>query len=92
MHPSQGESLIYDLYCTCTDKPCTHQLDFDGLLEGLRAAAGQQVGVDAKAAQHSHTVLGGLGLLLPHHTQHWHQAHMHAAEVAGTHPKLELPA
>ena len=43
----------------------TDQLD--SLLQGLRAAAGQQVGVDAQAAQHRHTVLGGLSLLLPNH-------------------------
>ena len=49
----------------------THQFDLDRLLQGLRAAAGQQVGVDAQAAEHCHAVLGGLGLLLPNHAQHW---------------------
>ena len=44
-----------------------HQFDFDRLLQGVGAAAGEEVGVDAQAAQHCHAVLGGLGLLLPHH-------------------------
>ena len=49
----------------------THQFDLDRLLQGLRAAAGQQVGVNAQAAQHCHAVLSGLGLLLADHAQHW---------------------
>jgi len=70
----------------------TDQLDFDRLLQWLRAAACQQVGVDAQTAQHRYAVLCGLGLLLPNNPQDRHQADMHTAEVAGTHPELELPA
>lgn len=70
----------------------TDQLGLDRLLERLGAAAGQQVGIDAQAAQHRHTVLRRLCLLLPNHTQDWNQADMHAAEIACPHPELKLPA
>lgn len=70
----------------------THQFDLDGLFQGVRAAAGQQVGVDPQAAQHCHAVLGGLGLLLPNHAQHWNKTDVHAAEVPSAHSELELPA
>ena len=76
----------------CSKACWRYQLGLDRLLQRLRAAAGQQVGVDAQAAQHCHAVLSGLGLLLPHHPQHRHQADVHAAEVASTHSELKLPA
>lgn len=78
---------------SCTKSSiCAHQFDFDRLFQRLRAAAGQQVGVDTQAPQHRHTMLCGLGFLLSNHPQHWNQANMHAAEVATTHSELELPA
>mmetsp|Transcript_25504 Transcript_25504/g.55480 ORF Transcript_25504/g.55480 Transcript_25504/m.55480 type:complete len:209 (-) Transcript_25504:164-790(-) len=35
-------------------------------------------------------MLGGLGLLLTHHADHRHQAHMHKAHVGGSNSELEL--
>ena len=68
-----------------------HQLLAYRVSKGMLTAAGQQGRVEAQRAQHRHTVLCGLGFLLPYHSQHWHQADMHAAEVARPDSKLELP-
>lgn len=67
-----------------------HELVTDGWGEGFLGAAGEEVGVHPKGAQDGHAVLRGLGLLLAHHAQHGHQAHMHHAEVARAHSELKL--
>ena len=59
----------------------THQLLPDGLLEGLRAAAGQHRGTEPEGAQHLHAVLRRLGLLLADDADDGDQAHMHYAHV-----------
>lgn len=67
-----------------------HELVPNSRRKRFLGAAGEQVGVHAQGAQDGHAVLRGLGFLLAHHAQHWHQAHVHHAEVAGAHPELEL--
>ena len=67
-----------------------HQLVAHGGGERVLAAAGEQVRVEAQRAQHGHAVLRRLRLLLAHHAQHGHQAHVHAAEGARPHAELEL--
>mmetsp|Transcript_3707 Transcript_3707/g.10450 ORF Transcript_3707/g.10450 Transcript_3707/m.10450 type:complete len:220 (+) Transcript_3707:1477-2136(+) len=61
------------------------------VLEWLLAAARQHVGIDAQRAERLHTVLAWLCLLLAHHAQNWHQAHMHEKHVLGADAELELP-
>lgn len=63
-----------------------HQLLPHAFFQRLTAPAGQQVWVQAQAAQHCYGVLGGLGLLLAHHADDGHQAHVHGAHVAGPNP------
>lgn len=70
--------------------PGDHQLLADGGLDRVSAAASQHGRVQPQGAKHGDAVLSGLGLLLAHHTQNWHQAHVHDAEVTGAHTEVEL--